>query len=142
MDQLQFRKLMIDSRFRTTGTTSDFTFDLPEVVSLPPKTIAYVGDVCVPVSFYSVTTGFNDRFYFIFPSISYLSLFVQLPQGSMPGSSLGENIKLVLDAELVNDGILTNITYTEHTNLLSIDLSSGDAFSIISEIGLKKNGYQ
>ena len=90
MEQVQFRKIMIGSRFRTTGTSSDFTFDLPEVVSLPPKTIAYVGDVCIPIRFYSVTKEFNDRLYFMFPTMDFLSIFVQLPPGSYTGASLGE----------------------------------------------------
>ena len=137
MEQLQYRKIMIDSRFRTSGSSSDFIFDLPEVLSLPPNTIAYVGDVTIPCSWYIVTKEVNDRLCFAVPSSYYLSTYIQLPQGSYTGASLGESIKLLLDAELLSTGAHINVAYTEHTNLLSITLSDSQAFSIFSESCLK-----
>ena len=129
---------MIDSRFRTSGSTSDFIFDLAEVISLPPNTIAYVGDVCIPISWYTVISDVNDRLYFSFPSLYMLSTYIKLPQGSYSGASLAESIKSLLDEQLLSTGEHINVAYTEHTNLLTLALSDGHAFSIYSDLGLQK----
>ena len=40
--ELGVRKLYIDSRFLSSGTTSNFEYELPEVVDLPKQTAAYI----------------------------------------------------------------------------------------------------
>ena len=61
--ELEVRKIMIDSRYRSSGTSSNFYFDLPQTVSLPPGTKAYVTDVLIPTAWYTVEEGKNDRIY-------------------------------------------------------------------------------
>ena len=42
------RRIYIDSRLRTSGTDSDFTYDLPRSIEVPDQTIAFVDSILVP----------------------------------------------------------------------------------------------
>ena len=47
---LPIKKLYIDSRHETTDSVSDseFKIDLPHVIQLPPNTVFFITDVCIP----------------------------------------------------------------------------------------------
>ena len=42
------RRIYIDSRLRSSGTDSDFTYDLPRSIEVPDNTIAFVDSILVP----------------------------------------------------------------------------------------------
>ena len=56
------RRIYIDSRFRTSGTDSDFTYDLPRSIEVPDNTIAFVDSVLLPNVFTSLNEN-NNRLY-------------------------------------------------------------------------------
>ena len=55
----------IDSRFRTSGTGSDFEVTLDRPVTFPAGVRAYVSAVSLPHSWSNVEEGINDRLYVI-----------------------------------------------------------------------------
>ena len=56
-------RIYIDSRFRTSGTDSDFTISLPRPVELPPNSVGIVEQVVFSNTFESIIAGRNDKLY-------------------------------------------------------------------------------
>ena len=56
------RRIYIDSRQRTSGSDSDFTYDLPMSIEVPDNTIAFVDSVLLPNVFTSLHEN-NNRLY-------------------------------------------------------------------------------
>ena len=59
------RKIYIDTKYKTKDSvsSSDFKIELPETVLLPEKCKAYLDEICIPHSFYTIEAGINDKFY-------------------------------------------------------------------------------
>ena len=64
-EDLATNKLCIDSRFRTESSQSntDFSIELPESITLPPRSVCMVTDICIPIAWYTIEGGVNDRLY-------------------------------------------------------------------------------
>jgi hypothetical protein len=60
---LKFRKVHIDSRFRATGSHSDFTFELAEPFDCPDGTICYMDNAVIPMSWDSV--GEHNKYLYL-----------------------------------------------------------------------------
>ena len=56
------RRIYIDSRLRTSGTDSDFTYDLSRSIEVPDNTIAFVDSVLLPNVFTTLHEN-NNRLY-------------------------------------------------------------------------------
>ena len=56
------RRIYIDSRMRTSGSDSDFTYDLPRSIEVPDNTIAYVDSILVP-NVWTTLHENNNRLY-------------------------------------------------------------------------------
>ena len=61
-----YDKVFTDSTYRATGSesTSNFTAELKETVSLPDHTGGIVTDICIPKTFTAVTDR-NNKLYFL-----------------------------------------------------------------------------
>ena len=57
------RRIYVDSRLRSGGTDSDFTYDLPRSIEVPDQTIAYVDSVLLPNA-WATLHEFINRLYF------------------------------------------------------------------------------
>ena len=60
---LKFKKVYIDSSYKVSGTSSDFTIDLPETVQLEDNMMCQIHEVSIPHSWYSIQKGVNDRLF-------------------------------------------------------------------------------
>jgi len=60
---LKFRKVHIDSRFRATGSHSDFTYELAEPFDCPDGTICYMDNAVIPMSWDSV--GEHNKYLYL-----------------------------------------------------------------------------
>ena len=60
---LKFKKVYIDSYYKVSGTSSDFTIDLPETVQLEDNMLCQIHEVSIPHSWYSIQKGVNDRLF-------------------------------------------------------------------------------
>ena len=59
---LKFKKVYIDSSYKVSGISSDFTVDLLETVQLEDNMLCQVHEVSIPHSWYSINET-NNSFY-------------------------------------------------------------------------------
>jgi hypothetical protein len=60
----QVKKIFVDSSLRSSGTGSDFTFELQESIYFEePNVSVLVDDIAIPHTFRTVETGLNDKLY-------------------------------------------------------------------------------
>ena len=57
---LKFKKVYIDSSYKVSGTSSDYTIDLPETVQLEENMLCQIHEVSLPHSWYSINENNND----------------------------------------------------------------------------------
>ena len=60
---MELHRLYIDSRDRASGDPSEFVYQLSLGVSVVQESIAMMDSVLIPVSWYVVEEGVNDRIY-------------------------------------------------------------------------------
>ena len=74
------KKIPIDARFQSSDSVShsDFKLDLLGTFLMPEDTAFYVGDVCIPHSFYTIETGISDQLQFIYENSTRA---VAIPEG-------------------------------------------------------------
>ena len=62
---LEYKKIFIDSRFRTSDSvsSSDFRVELPATFTTPENAIYYITDVCIPNTWTTVEKDYNDILY-------------------------------------------------------------------------------
>ena len=107
-DGLTVRRLYIDSRFRSTGTTDDFEVQLQEGVQLPANCHCYMSEFTGVVSFETINE--SNRNLYIGEFVGGVASFriVQLPLGAHDSESLRAAIQ-----DAVNVGRATGVgTYT------------------------------
>ena len=63
---LPIKKVYVNSRYKTADSVSDsnFKFELPYVLTMPPNAIFYITDVCIPNLFKTIARDENDKLYF------------------------------------------------------------------------------
>ena len=61
---LKYKKGNIDTKYKSpdSNSTSDFFFELPEVMVCPSNTV-YIDDVSIPYSWTTIEPGLNSRLY-------------------------------------------------------------------------------
>ena len=63
---IQYKKIYIDSKFRSpeSKSSSDFKIELPETLSFKEDTVFYLDDIQIPHSFESILDNINNKLYF------------------------------------------------------------------------------
>jgi hypothetical protein len=90
---LPFKKIYIDSRFKTSDSAShtDFKYDLGMSVNMPDGAHFYVDDVNIPNSWYSIEKGMNSKMYFrvlfVLDILGYRDLVIDIPSEIYNGDS-------------------------------------------------------
>jgi hypothetical protein len=126
------RKLYIDSRFRSSGSHSDFTFQLSQSVEVPHGWVAIIDNIQIPNVFLTCD-GSRNRLYL------RLSNSDQPDQDRMitltDGMYNGITLAIELQAQLNALGIGTfTVVYDTGTGQLSIGVT-GAAFAVIRVLG-------
>ena len=96
--------LYVDSRFRSTGTGSDFVIELPENLACASNTVAHVAAVSFPVTFWTVEAGVRDRLAIQLSAPDQnirISTFATLQPGQYDGFSFQTALKDALDEVLL-----------------------------------------
>ena len=126
---LKFKKVYIDSYYRVSGTSSDFTIDLPETVQLEDNMLCQIHEVSIPHSWYSINETNNNLYFMhqVIPpavpnGITYRK--IAIPEGNYTASDLAQTIEVALNLR-VDTGDRPN-TYSIHYN------SSTNKFTISS----------
>lgn len=92
--------IFVDSRFRQSGTGSDFTLELPENLSTAGNTCMHVAAVSFPVTFWTVEEDVRDRIalqLYVPDRNVALSTFVEVQQGQYDGFTFAEALQTSLN---------------------------------------------
>ena len=146
---LPCKKIYIDSKFKTpdSKSTSDFKFELKETILLPQNTIAYIDNITIPHSWYSVETGINDKLYIQVSSTETdpnlkpnECRIVQLAQGNYNITTLANEIVSKANAAFATATIPTHfnvvISIQENTFTISPAVSTV-VFKILTDYDLQ-----
>lgn len=99
---LPIKKLYIDSAFRTADSksASSFKIELPQTLTFPDPCIFLIDDICIPHSWYTVETDFNDRLYLRVQNLNLGSFWdgiIQIHEGNYTGASLANAIQSAIN---------------------------------------------
>jgi hypothetical protein len=135
---LKLRKIHIDSRFKATGTHSDFEYELAETFDCPEGTICYVDNACIPMSWNTIDT--TNQYLYIAEKISttYTVRRLDLTVGYHSGVSLKTLLQAALNANLPTgaNGTYT-VVHSSNTNTISISSPPNTLFYILTDDDIK-----
>lgn len=139
MTDLPFRKLYVDTRFKTTDSisNSDFKFQLGRPASMPANTTFCVDEINIPHSWNTIETGINDKLYVSWATSNNPLVYATLviPQKRYNGSELSTQIQTQLNGAGFSGW---TVVYDQTLNLMIV---SGNltAFKLWTDDDLTKN---
>ena len=120
---LKFKKVYIDSSYKVSGTSSEFTIDLPETVQLEDNMLCQIHEVSIPHSWYSINNTNNSIYWRhqvippgVIAGITYRK--VTIPEGNYTAVDLAQTIQIAINLLVdTNDRPNTySIQYNTSTN--------------------------
>ena len=87
------RQIFVDSRDRISGTTTDFTIQLPQTLSLGPGHRGRTDNLRIPLVIPTIQTGVNDTLQVLIGATTYT---VTLPQSNYDGPGIASALQGVL----------------------------------------------
>ena len=120
---LKFKKVYIDSSYKVSGTSSEFTIDLPETVQLEDNMLCQIHEVSIPHSWYSINETNNNIYWRhqvippgVVAGITYRK--VTIPEGNYTAVDLAQTIQIAINLLVdTNDRPNTySVTYNSSTN--------------------------
>jgi hypothetical protein len=123
--------IRIDSRFRASGSSTDFRYQLPTSVNFPQGTVCYASAVSLPHSWYNVEEGVSDRLYVIetrtVSSVAQRRCRVlTIPSGNYTSLTLPTAVATALNAGTSLTGCSYAVDYVASRGILRIQLSGTD----------------
>ena len=124
---LPYSKIYIDTKYRTADSvsSSDFKIELPETLTLPPNTKAYLTDSTMVNTITTIIKDYNDKIYgcksFInIPADPYQKHFsfwrFTIQEGNYTAQSLGEYLHTILnDIEQIKTTVLISASVINNT---------------------------
>ena len=138
---LEFDKIFVDSRFKTTesGSNSDFKFELPDDLSLPNNCRCYIDDITIPVTWYSVEAGMNDRLYvrLILSASGKADEVIFLDPQNYDIESFRDMLQIKFNEKFPNRFVIEG---NKRTNVLTISITNSNRFEIWTDEDLRR-GY-
>jgi hypothetical protein len=131
MSYLGPRKLYIDSRFRASGSHSDFVFQLAQSIEVPHGMVAIIDTLSVPNVFQTVDGTRNKLYLEIYGAPAQV---VTLTTGMYNGVTLAAELQAQLNA--MGHGSYT-VVYNSATGQLSI-VASGVVYARLQERGVSR----
>ena len=121
---LPVKKLYIDSKFRTADSksTSSFSIDLKESLTMPDNALFFVDDVVIPHSWYLINSNNRKLYLRIFGAAGQTAdrlYVVELDEGNYDGEGLANHV-----AKKIRFGLTPNI-YDEYTLLATANYDPG-----------------
>ena len=116
------RQIFVDSRDRISGTTTDFTIQLPETLTLGQGHRARIDALRIPLTIPTIETGDNDTIVLLLGATQYT---VTLPQANYDGPGLASTLQGLLSATA--PGAWT-VTYA--TSKIAMSISCSNNFTI------------
>ena len=117
------RQIFVDSRDRISGTTTDFTIQLPQTLSLGPGHRGRIDDLRIPLVIPTIQMGVNDTLQVLIGATTYT---VTLPQSNYDGPGIASALQ----------GVLTNSapgawTVVYDSGNIAIRISCTNPFTIV-----------
>jgi hypothetical protein len=131
---LPVRKIYVDSRYKTSNSksNSDFKYELLESVSLPNKTVLFVDDVIIPVSFVNVDELNNTLYcwkYTPLPSNDYQ--IITLATGNYTAATLRTELENKLNAAYPSSSI--TVVYDASLLIYTINIPAPAEITIFTD---------
>jgi len=111
-------RFYIDSRFRESGTASDFRWNVAPV-ELHDGAMGYIDSFCCSNVFNSVVAGHNDAIYFRqTQGLSYFDKKLLIPPGQYTATSLATAVQVLLNEYALKDCAYTVTAIADRTQLV------------------------
>lgn len=144
MSSLKYKKIYIDTRFKTPDSvsTSNFKINLPETLSFENNTCFYIDDFTCGHSWTSIE-NFNNKLYLYIsddtdPDRKY-SFIIDIANGNYTGTEF--NMELQNKLRTATNAIHTNMfncNYSSRNNSITVSITySGLSFQILTPTDLK-----
>ena len=145
---LKYKKIYIDSKFRSSDSvsSSDFKIELPETMSFQENTVFYIDDITIPHSWDTVLKDINDKLYFKVYVTTAPTQEYHFEVTIAPGSYIGPDLAVEMQKEMneVSSTVAANLftcVYDPKTNKITItilnDTAKAYAFRIPTQRELK-----
>ena len=124
---LTIKKLYIDTRYKNPNSksNSDFSIDLPRQFNIPDKTVCYVDDIILPVS-WSTINKYNKLLYiYIYYSSIDIHRYVYLTEGNYSGNTFSTMFESVLNSTFDDIPITFTVGYNFENNILTLTFVDG-----------------
>ncbi len=153
---LKYKKIYIDSKFRTVDSTSssDFKYELPETMTFQEDTVFYLDDICIPHSWDTIIQGVNDKLYFKVyreqdgAPTGEFHLIATIAPGSYIGPDLATEIQTEMNAVALSHPVAFNLftcVYVPKTNKIVITIRLDEievySFRILTQQELKTTDW-
>ena len=144
MSSLKYKKLYIDTRYKTpdSKSTSDFKINLPESLSFESNTCFYIDDFTCGHSWYSIE-DFNNKLYLYISQTNSddnkWSFIINITNGNYTGADFAIELQNKLrNATNPIQSNLFDVSYTSKNNHLTIAITYvGYTFNILTPNDLK-----
>lgn len=145
---LKYKKIYIDSKFRTSdsNSSSDFKYELPETMTFQENSVFYLDDICIPHAWDAIIENINDKLYFkvykinVLPEIEY-NLIATIENGDYIGTDLATEIQTEMNSQAQTATTVSNLftcTYVIKTNKITITCNNNQyAFRVLTQPELK-----
>jgi hypothetical protein len=150
MATLKYKKIYIDTKFKTADSvsTSNFRYELPETLFFGVDSVFYVDDIAIPHSWWSVEEDMNNKLYFQLRDTSTKQIWnyvVSIAPGNYTGVDFAAEVQLRMNTAAASGHPLNlfTVSYTSKTNSITIAMLPGTlVFRIITpaELKTKLNG--
>jgi hypothetical protein len=140
---LPVRKIYVDSRYKTSNSksNSDFKYELLESVSLPNKTVLFVDDVIIPVSFVNIDSQNSKLYcwkYSTLPTNDYQ--IITLATGNYTAATLRTELENKLNAAYPASSI--TVVYDASLLIYTINIpGAGITIKIFTDEEIKNEGH-
>ena len=130
MTDLPFRKLYVDTRFKTTDSisNSDFKFQLRRPASMPANTTFCVDEINIPHAWNTIEAGINDKLYVsTMAAVATAPVFtmITVPQKRWGGADLAAQIQSQLNA---TGSIVWAVSYDFAVNTITFSATNSHVF--------------
>lgn len=133
---LPIKKLYLDSRFKSgdSASDSDFKVDLPTTLLMPQNTVFYIDDVSIPVSWYTVEEGRNNKLYL---EVEGVKSILSIPSGNYTVPTLNNTLVAAM-----NDLYPGEFTADPQVNTNQVKISSSSVvFALLTDSQATAAGY-
>jgi hypothetical protein len=150
MATLKYKKIYIDTKFKTADSvsTSNFRYELPETLFFGVDSVFYVDDIAIPHSWWSVEEDMNNKLYFQLRDTSTKQIWnyvVSIAPGNYTGVDFAAELQLRMNTAAASGHPLNlfTVSYASKTNSITIAMLPGTlVFRILTpaELKTKLNG--